>query len=153
NSFWNIFKASIDSTGKLMELSTSDSVWIKYGLYDIVPQFAEGYLGQDTIDIGPSQALIDAFAKVTGGTIDLENVKLDLGVDNGIGADATLNFNYITSKNTKKGNTVVLSASALSSPFVISRATRLGYAAKTNTSLIVLNKSNSNIKPFVENMP
>jgi hypothetical protein len=153
NSFWNIFKASIDSTGTLMALSSTDSVWIRYGLYNIVPQFAEGYLGQDTIDIGPSQALIDVFTRITGGNIDLEDVKLNLGVDNGIGADATLNFDYLTSKNTRKGNTVALTSSALSSPFVISRATRIGYTAKASTSLLTLNKSNSNIKPFVENLP
>ena len=153
NTFLNIFKASIDSTGKLMPLASTDSVWIRYGLYDIVPQFAEGYLGQDVIDIGPTKNSIEAFSNITNGTIDLQDVKLNVVVENGIGADATINFDYLISKNTKKGNTVVLNSALLTSPFVIARATRIGYAAKFNSSTLALTTSNSNIKPFIENLP
>ncbi len=74
-------------------------------------------------------------------------------MDNGIGADATLNFDYLTSKNNKKGNTVILSSPVLSSPFAVARATRIGYAAKFTTSNLDINTTNSNIKAFVENLP
>ncbi len=136
-----------------MPLSTNDSVWIRYGLYDIIPQFAEGYLGQDTILIGPSQTTINAFSKITSGSIDLEDVNLALNVENGIGASASLNFDYLTSKNSQKGNTVVMSSTVLNSPFNVAKATRIGYAAKFNTSTLSLSKANSNIKPFIEILP
>ncbi len=153
NSFWNIFRASIDSTGKLMPLSTSDSVWIRYGLYDIIPQFAEGYLGQDIVNIGPTKSTIALFSKITNGTLDLKDIKLNLMVENGIGASATLGFDYLISKNTRKGNTVILNSPLLSNPLTIARATRIGYAAISNTSSFELNTTNSNIKPFIENLP
>ncbi|MCX6189642.1 MAG: hypothetical protein NTW54_08595 [Bacteroidetes bacterium] len=153
NTFWNIFKASIDSTGKLMPLSTSDSVWIRYGLYSIIPQFAEGYLGQDTINIGPTKSTLEAFSKIMSGNLDLKDIKIDVNVENGIGADASINFDYFTSKNTKKGNTVLLNSSALNSPLTIAPATRIGYTSKPQVSTLSLTTTNSNIKPFIENLP
>jgi hypothetical protein len=153
NAFWNIFRASIDSTGKLMPLSSTDSVWIRYGLYDIIPQFAEGYLGQNVIDIGPTKSTIEAFSRIVSGSIDLKDVTLNVVVENGIGANATINFNYLTSKNTKKGSTIILNSALLTSPFIINRATRIGYAAISHSSTLGLTTSNSNVKPFIENLP
>lgn len=153
NSFWNIFKASIDSSGKLMPLSSTDSVWIRYGLYDIVPQFVEGYLGQDTINIGPTKSTLDLFSKITSGSIDLKDVKMDLTVENGIGAAASINFDYLYSKNTSKGTNISLTSTLLTTPFSIARANRVGYVAKSQTSSLSLTTSNSNLKPFIENLP
>jgi hypothetical protein len=153
NTFWNIFRASIDSTGKLIQLSSKDSVWIKYGLYDIIPEYAEGYLGQDSVTVGPSKVQIDAFKKVVGGNIDLKDISVGVAIDNGLGADAQINFNYFTSKNTAKGTTVALSSPNLSSPFIIARAAKAGYASIPKASEITFTPSNSNIKPFVENLP
>ncbi len=153
NTFWNIFKASIDSTGKLMPLSTTDSVWIRYGLYSIIPQFAEGYLGQDTIEIGPTKSTIEAFSKIISGSLDLKDIKIDINIENGIGADATLDFDYFTSKNTRNGTTVALNAPALNSPFSVARATRMGYSTIPKSSTLSLTTTNSNVKPFIENLP
>lgn len=153
NSFWNIFRASIDSSGRLIALSTSDSVWIKYGLYDIVPQFAEGYLGQDIMDIGPTKTTIEAFTKIIGGTLDLKDINVSVNVENGIGADASLDFDYLTSKNTKSGTTIALNSPLISSPFVISRAIRSGFTSKSVNSALNFTITNSNIKAFAENLP
>ncbi len=148
NSFWNIFRASIDSTGKLIQLSTSDSVWIRYGLYDIIPEFAEGYLGQENIT-----ASIGLFKSIRSGILDLKDINVKFTVENSIGANASLNFNYFNSKNTAKGSVITLSSPQLSSPFAVAKGNRVGYTAQTVTSSMALNTTNSNIKPFIENLP
>ena len=51
NTFYNEFKASIDSTGNMVSISLEDSVEVQYGLRDIIPSELKGYFGQTDFSV------------------------------------------------------------------------------------------------------
>ncbi len=150
NSFYNILDVTIDSTGRETSISLNDSVFLYIGLLDIIPEYAEGYFGQQTMAIGPSTIDFDFFKSVSG-KLDLEDITLSLEMQNGIGAEADLKINYLTARNSRKGNAVQLSGTPISSVIKLYEATLIPFSP--NIQIVTLNPSNSNIKPFVELLP
>jgi len=155
NTIYNRIQARVDSTGQMTTLSVTDSIYSSMKFEGIIPDYARGYLGQDTFTAGPSQEMIDIFNRIVDGTLQVEDVKLDVEIHNGIGAEAQIDINQITSVNTRTGISVPLTGSALASPLFITRATdNFGNlpVAETTTQLM-LNNSNSNAGAFIENLP
>ncbi|PSR04292.1 MAG: hypothetical protein BRD49_05865, partial [Bacteroidetes bacterium SW_10_40_5] len=74
NTFKTLLRLSIDSTGKKVDISLNDSIFITYGLYDIKPSFAQGYLGQYDFSLGPDSINIDAFKEFKADKITLDDV-------------------------------------------------------------------------------
>ncbi|MGZ5242719.1 MAG: hypothetical protein ACXWW0_02480, partial [Bacteroidia bacterium] len=77
NTYFNILIASIDSTGVLQSLSLEDKIYIYYGLRNIVPEYAKGYLGQSTYKVGPEKSAFESLENYVGGDILLGDVKLN----------------------------------------------------------------------------
>jgi hypothetical protein len=150
NAFYNLLDVTIDSSGIQRSISLNDSIYIYYGLLDMVAEYAEGYFDQQTLKAEPGVVAFDFFKNSTG-SIDFEDMDLSLKISNGIGASARINIQSITSKNTRTGNNVLLNYTPFSSPIIMPAATDNPFTIKTNTYL--LNKSNSNIKPFILNLP
>jgi hypothetical protein len=155
NTMYNTFIASIDSTGLMKTISLTDSFYANIGFVDILPEYARGYLGNDTFLIGPGQAPVEIFNKITVDQFSLEDVDLSITANNGTGMDATVSINQMESVNTKKNTTVPLTGSVLTAPINIVRATDNGGFQPvnyTNTTLQI-NNSNSNASSFIENLP
>jgi hypothetical protein len=78
-------------------------------------------------------------------------------VENGIGVDARIMINYLTSVNSRTGNSVPLScASLIGNNININRSTETGNSSNpVNETLytVLLDKTNSNLLPFIENLP
>jgi hypothetical protein len=154
NTMYNTFTATVDSTGIMRTLSLTDSIYANLGFQSLKPSYVRGYLGQQTVDMGPSQLPIDIFKNITG-ALQLENVNMSIAVKNGIGADAKVDNIHITSVNSRSGNTVNLSGTALANPINIVRATdNNGNPPVTETyTTFLLNNSNSNASSFLSNLP
>lgn len=154
NTMFNIFQASVDSTGQMKTLSITDSIYSNIGFTNLRPDYVRGYLGSDTFDIGPSLTTIDLFKKL-GGNIQLQDVDMSIEIENGIGADARIKIQQLNAVNSTTGNTVALSGSGVSNPFNIVRATDQGGQPPVNvtTSTFQLNNSNSNAAAFISNLP
>ncbi|MDX5320709.1 MAG: hypothetical protein LPK45_06370 [Bacteroidota bacterium] len=150
NSMYNILDVTIDSTGIERNISMDDSVFIYLGLIDIIPEYAEGYFGNETIEVGPETVDFDFFAGLKGG-IDFEDINVNLVLESGVGSEARATINQLTSRNTKKGTTVQLTGAGVNGPHTLASAT-YPPLVKSRTA-INLNKNNSNIKPFIEQLP
>lgn len=149
NMLHNIIIARIDSTGIMKSLSLSDSIYIFYGLFDIVPEYVEGYLGNYSQTVGPSSINIDAFDKIDG-DLDIENVKLDLHIKNGMGLPTDLKLNNLQAIG-KSGKTADLNAEPLINTIQLDIATNPPLT--TSETTLIINNSNSNITDFVEVLP
>ncbi len=154
NTMYNVFLASVDSTGQMRTLSLTDSMYAYIGFTDLIPSYARGYLGDSTYNIGPAEIDIDIFNKISGG-LQLEDVKLSIATENSIGVDAEIKINNLTSHNSHTGNTVALSGSGVGNVFQITRATdnsgQLPVYPTYNT--FTLNNANSNANTFISNLP
>ena len=115
----------IDYTGELVTINHTDSFY-SYIEFDLTPEYAIGYLGQDIIEFGPDQQEINIFNKICSGILDLEQANLSLSIDNFIGADANMIFSDLNTSNTITGEIVSADASVLGNTYNINRATLTG---------------------------
>lgn len=150
NSFYNIRNAVLDSSGKVNSVSLNDSIFLYFGLLDLVPEWAEGYLGQLNLSSGSSASEFNFF-KNNNGTLDFEKIDLAIDITNGVGADARVNIKNIYSSNTRTGTKIPLNATQLNSPLNIAPATDNPF--KETKMQIKVDETNSNIQAFVKNMP
>ena len=88
----------IDSTGILETINYTDSFY-SYIKFEITPEYALGYLGQDTIEIGPEQKKTNLFNNMNAELIDLETVNITLNCENYIGADIGLQIHNLSVLN------------------------------------------------------
>lgn len=133
---------------------SSDTIKANITFDDVVPAFATGYFGQSSVAVGPSTSAFSVFSRITGGSLQLEDVQVNLQLENAIGADARVNISNLTSINTRTGNTVTLAHPVIGSNININRAyfNNAGALVKTYNTYS-LTPQNSNILQMVENLP
>ncbi len=123
---------------------------------DLVPDYARGYFGTQTVAVGPDTAAFDVFNQIQAGMLNLNDASLNLKITNEFGADLRATVNSIKSLNLNTGTNVTLSGSPIASPFNVTRAIQTGITASSvvpTIKNISLNGSNSNLVSFINNMP
>ena len=136
---------------------------IKYGdslqsfitFQKLVPDFARGYFGSETITIGPDSTNFDFFNQINSGTLSLDSAEIKLSLKNEFGVDIRGNIQQLKSSHPING-TISLTSSSINSPFNMSRATAipsLGSPVIPSYKLISFTQSNSNITSFIGNLP
>ena len=86
------------------------------------------------------------------GNISLEDARFILNIENGFGIDALIEVPELIGINTRKPQNVKLISSEIANPIFIKKAKNPGYLVPSQKA-IVMDKSNSNLKLFLENLP
>lgn len=113
---------TIDSSGQLVTITLADSFYVNSGMMGIIPEYAYGYMGNDTFSFGPEYTTYSFFENMTG-TLDFEDVNVNLRVNNGIGCNAKVDLKQLGASNTESGKSVLLQGTAITQPFIIDAAT------------------------------
>ena len=146
-------KVNCNDISKDTIFAFTDQVTVSNTFMDIVPGYAKGYFGQtltNIIDTTP----VSLFSHIIDGTIDLQDIDIDLSVENGIGADARFTINNLKSINTRTGvPPFALTHSIINSPVNLNRAVDNNGNVTVSTYSVSFNPQNSNIKQFIENLP
>lgn len=121
NTIYTEFFAFIDSSGGLVHLNQTDS-FFSYTDMEITPEYARGFLGQDTIEIGPKENSTTIFNKIVSGNLDLESAKLSFNIKNYLGADLQIKFDQLSTYNSNTNTTVTAGFNFLSQFHSITRA-------------------------------
>jgi len=151
NTFFNILTARIDSTGKLESLSLADSIYIYYGLFHVIPEYALGYLGTKSYTVGPQTAPFNFFKNISANKLTIPQLNVNLQISNGIGAPVSGVIKSITAFNSKTNQSVPLKCSKY-----INVPINIPAAKDTNSQSIIdlpLNNLNSNINNLLEILP
>ncbi len=152
NTLAYTLSASIDSSGNLIPLSLNDSIYLKSEFYDITPNFAEGWFGNDTIfETGISE--IESIEELVNAQINFNEAKLTVTTENGIGVQGAVRFNNVKAINSNTGNQATLNIPSQYSPFDIDKATNTGSSAIPAINSMMLNSSNSNSNEIVNVIP
>lgn len=146
-------RISPDFTGTV-RLYNSDTLHTAITFADLQPGYASGYFGQGSLSVGPAITDFSLFQPVVGGSLQLEDVKLDLEVENRIGVDARVNISDLSSINTSTNTTIPLNHPVIGSNININRAwiNSSGILVPTYNTF-QLNPQNSNIQQVIENLP
>jgi len=150
NTYTQTVKAHVDSSGISRTITSADSIRISYSLENIKPRVIKGYAGNDTIHIAPTTSAFDFFNAIKAGTLDLEDVKVGLELENGIGVKGDVVIHDFEAK--KNSSSVALNApTVIDQRIHVNKATEFPFSP--STSNVTLNKSNSNIKNLIELFP
>lgn len=136
-------------------LSPSNLLRITASYHHIVPSYLQGYFGHRTFQIGPDFISLNEMRHFQSGTIDFEQVKMKLTLNNRFGIDAQIKLNSIEARNTKTGQTMLLQNNLIGQTISMTRA------IETHTQPPVFSypqefeftPANSNIDDFVEIIP
>lgn len=151
NTFYTIFRGGIDSTGRLINLSLSDSVFVQTGINELIADRGYGFLGYDTIS-SVARAPIDVLANL-GANFKLEDVQMSLEIENYIGAEFEFRINAVNTIS--GGQNTSLIWNQLGSDFTVNRAWENVPGARPTPGLlsIELDNTNSNIQNLIETKP
>lgn len=149
NTIYSEFTARINYSGIERTLSLHDSVYVRFGLIDIKPELAIGDFGKRTFSFNEKQD-IKVFENVKG-DISLEDVEMALWFENSFGIEADMTVEHVTGINNRSNKAVKLISTGLDNTFVLGRAVNNPFISYIHS--IPFNKSNSNLKQFLENMP
>jgi len=114
----------IDSTGELVTINQTDSFY-SFTDFDFVAEYARGFLGQDTLVVGPDETNITIFNKILSGNLDLETAKLSFNIKNYLGAVLQIKFDQLSTYNSNTNTTVSAGFNFLSQIFTIESATEM----------------------------
>lgn len=152
NSVYTEFYASIDSTGKQVKLSLEDSIFVYYGLIDLVAEYAEGYFGHYAIDFGPSSNKFELLPGLQVDELDLQDAEVALTVTNSLGAGGTIDVDELVALNQNKGQSLQVQSSVLEQPIVIPPAPQAN-PLQPSVTRVALEPSSSNILEVLELLP
>lgn len=148
NAFHHRMYARIDSTGEMKSISKNDSVIVYVGLLDLVPEYAEGYLGRSYYYTGKDSSIIDAFGNMSG-QLDLKSLDFQLRLENSAGLDADIQIQHLNALN-RDGSSIPLEGYFMNSGIYIEQAPDSSSSVNT---VLNLDEQNSNITTFMGSMP
>ncbi len=97
----------IDYTGTLETINHTDSFY-SFVDFNLIAEYAKGYMGQDTIEIELEENDFDIFNKITASNFELRDAELEIKIKNSIGADFQINLIELKGKNDKTNEEVAL---------------------------------------------
>ena len=150
NTFYQVMRVTLDASGRQVSVSLKDSINVSYGLQEIVPEYAIGYLGNNVNETGPSITDLDIFSKLSG-NIGLSDLTMRLKLSNGVGTEGNVLTRNLISFNSKTNTEVPLVASIINNNYGIQSALFSPFTPKEQ--VIDFTSSNSNVKAFIENIP
>lgn len=152
NTFYTIFTGGIDSTGRIINLSLSDSVYVETGIKNLVTDRGYGFMGYDTLE-SEEVFEVEGFNDILGGSIDLKQAQIDLSIDNYIGTPFSVQINQL--KSLGVDGVVDLRWNQMGFKFSVPPATENQPGSRPNPGQlqISLDENNSNIQDLIEVRP
>lgn len=122
---------------------------------DILPYYLEGYFGEQTIDLPYDSVGLNISNNLQTDNFQINTASINFKIINQFGVDINAQLSNINSLNSTKNTSVALNAPGLSN-ININRAgktSQLSTPVFPSLKTISVNTGNSNIKPFLENLP
>jgi hypothetical protein len=150
NTFHQILRVTLDSSGRKLAVGLQDSIVLEYRLEGLKPEYAIGYLGNQLSRTGVDTTSFDLF-KGLSGDVKFKDIKLGFVLKNSIGADGRFRLHQLAGINQFSGKDLALTANPLNNDLYVAKPNFIrGEFTETKVQLDV---NNSNIKPFLENLP
>lgn len=140
-----------DAPGNAL-LTTGTHTLMEVSYQDVIPEYVEGYFGQQTVTLTPSAADLGITQTVRATNFMLSEATLNLKLLNELGVEFNGSLENIRAINSVDAKTVTLQTSQLSN-MNINRATRQGNVVRASVKQFAFNNGNSNLAPFISALP
>ena len=132
-------------------ITNLDTVTLKLEFKDMTPKYAKGYFGE--YEISDTVGLSFPELKNISGNLNLDSIKFDLNIENGFDLIAQTTITKLEGSNTGNNNITALNFPLLNQVINLNPASGGLWDHSPSNYLIELNNDNSNIIPFIENLP
>jgi hypothetical protein len=154
---------TVDQWGQV-SVSTNaqpDTLYINQGLIStftftgIVPQYAQGYFGNQSVSVGPDTTDFTVFSNMQSGLLNLNSADVKLRLINEFGVAMKASIGNLTALSTANAASTVLTSTVVGNSFTLNGAVNNGSSlpVTAGTKTITLNNSNSNIKDLIGILP
>ena len=147
-----VVQVSNEATANVI-LTQADTIYMTNTFQDIVPQYARGYFGKHNLKESSSSTATGAFSGLIDGHLDIDQLKVKLYTENGIGADGRIRINSLQAMNYSTSTFMNLHHNLIGSTININRAIDHGNGFTPSRYETTLNTLNSNIDLFLETLP
>ncbi len=152
NTISQAYTLSVNPNSNTVTVTYGKGAKAELSYSKIVPRYIEGYFGQQSVSIDTDTARFDLGNTFQASNFLLDEVRMDFYVENEFGAEFRASLSNIKSINSSNQNTVALQSSQLS-VINLNRASKVGQTVFPSVKPLYFNKTNSNIVPFLSNLP
>lgn len=156
NTLVQTYTISTDVTAVGDQLQIGQGLMVKLSFVDIIPDYVQGYFGKQNLSFGPDSSAINFLSNFKPSNLLLTQSSINFRIINEFGIEMSSSINNLRSIKTTPANIVTLNAGNLLQSINVNRA------GKTNNpsnpvfpwvQQININNTNSNLNPFLENLP
>jgi hypothetical protein len=144
--------AKIDESGAPITVQTTDTILFNIEFKGLVPDYAQGYFGQQNFDQSTSFSL-DALKNITAGQLKLEEVNFDFIIENGIKTTGMASIQTLQSENTSSSTIIDMTHPEIGQDLNINPASGSWSSLVPSQYNIHFDDLNSNAGAFIENLP
>jgi hypothetical protein len=152
NTIVQAYTVTVNSSANPVAVSFGQGAKTTLTYSDIIPNYVEGYFGQQTVAIPLDTAKLDIFNNFQASNFMLKGATLNFKILNEFGAEFSSSLFNVKSINSSNSNTVALTSGLLSN-ININAASKSGGTVFPSVKTISLTSTNSNIAPFLSNLP
>lgn len=156
NTLVQTYTVSSDVSGQPEMFTAGQGFEINLSFVDIVPEYVQGYFGQQDLDIGSDSTLLGFLGNFNASNLQLTQSAFNFRIINEFGVELSSSINSVKSIKESPYNVVNLNSGNLLQSINVNRA------AKTNNPTnpvfpwvkqININSTNSNLNQFIQNLP
>jgi hypothetical protein len=155
NTLVQTVDVKVPSTAQGDTIRTGQGVKAQISYTDLIPYYVEGYFGEQTIDLPYDSVGLNISNNLQVSNFQINSAFINFKIVNEFGVDINAQLSNIRSLNSINNTSVTLNASGLSN-ININRAgktTNFSNPVFPSVKTISVNTTNSNLKPFLENLP
>ncbi len=154
-SQFNIIQSQVSvttsATGPSVTVTNQDTIRFEVRFKNLIPAYARGYFGNKIFNDTTSFDF-DMLNSIVAGSIDFENVSLSISLQNGLKTSARAKFTLVENDGIG-GSTVALSHPEIGPWIFLNQAMGNWDNLAPSIHNIEFTSGNSNIEPFIENIP
>ncbi len=150
NTIAQAYTVSLNANSNSVTANSGQGAKIELTYSKIVPNYIEGYFGQQTVALKLDTVRLDLIKNFDANGFSLNSATFNFNILNQFGAEFT--GNLVNIKSINNTTIVPLTTSALSN-ININRASKIGSTIYQSVKSVSLTTANSNIAPFLSNLP
>jgi hypothetical protein len=135
----------VDDNASPGHLYYNQGVYSTFTFQGLIPQYAVGYFGNQSINVGPDTTSFSFANNIKSGILNLNSASAILKIINEFGVDMHSSINYISAISTANQQTVTINSGPLVAPININSAFNNGpnNPVTPSTKTVTLNSSNT----------
>ncbi len=155
NSLVQTIDVKVPSFAQPDTIRGGQGVYTQISYADLVPYYVEGYFGQQNIDLPYDSVALNISNNLQISNFQISSAFINFKIVNEFGVDINAQLSNIKSVNTLSSTAITLNASGLSNININRASKTTGFSNPIFPTIktVSVNTVNSNLKPFLENLP